>query len=140
MEAQEISKDKKYWLDEYGQRQWKHNTKPDFFALRSYHWVDRIIFIDESEGSRKYKGEMSFTEFAQYMDVDWTPVEPNETNSFEAKSVPERNEMCMFALKQLNEHFLTDYKTFEEAMYGDKINKALIGWMKCYDFMKKNYF
>ncbi len=65
---------KRYWLNEWGLRYWTNKNDKYLTAQRSYHWVDRITFIDESEGSRKYVGdETTFTEFIEN-EEHWHPM------------------------------------------------------------------
>jgi len=66
--------EKRYWLNEWGLRYWTNKNDKYLTAQRSYHWVDRITFIDESEGSRKYVGdETTFTEFIEN-EEHWHPM------------------------------------------------------------------
>lgn len=42
-----MEKIKKYWLNEYGERYWYLKTDITKTAHRSYHWVDRISYLNE---------------------------------------------------------------------------------------------
>lgn len=42
-----IVEDKKYWLNEWGKRYWYKKSDMTIVAHRSYHWVDRVTFINE---------------------------------------------------------------------------------------------
>ena len=72
--------DKKYWLNEFGNRYWLKKDNATLFANRPYHWVDLVSFIDESElhydGSpkRKHVGSMTFSEFITQKD-DWIIID-----------------------------------------------------------------
>ena len=70
--------DKGLWLNEYGKLVFQHKTKRKLFAERSYHWVNRLHFIDESEGNRSHAGEMKFSEFDS---SDWIQITPQEFES-----------------------------------------------------------
>ncbi len=68
------------WLNNYGMIVFQHKTKRKLFAERSYHWVNRLHFIDESEGMRKAAGEMKFSEF----DIsEWIQITPQEFEAVE---------------------------------------------------------
>ena len=59
-----------YWLNEHGKRIWVNKTCPHLSAERSYHWVDRIIVIDENRG-REVVADEKFTTF----DLEnWEPM------------------------------------------------------------------
>lgn len=64
---------KKYWLNELGLRYWTNKNDKYLTAMRSYHWVDRVTFIDESEGSRTHVGETTFTKFIEN-EEHWYPM------------------------------------------------------------------
>lgn len=66
-----------YWLNEHGRRYWSSKADPSLTATRAYHWVDRVLFIDESEGDRKYIGETTFTKFLEVEDA-WIPMTVQE--------------------------------------------------------------
>ena len=59
---------KKHWLNQFGERIWNHKTLP-ISLTRSYHWVDRVIMIDESKG-RKWIGELKFSTLDELSLVD----------------------------------------------------------------------
>ena len=61
--------DKTYWSNEWGHREW--TNKDGARAIRSYYWVDRVIFLKSFE-DREYTGEMKFSEFAQFS--GWEPI------------------------------------------------------------------
>jgi hypothetical protein len=50
------------WLNEHGLLVWKHKTNQNLFLQRSYHWVDRITMLDETEG-RKIVYDQKFSTF-----------------------------------------------------------------------------
>ena len=50
---------KKYWLNEYGERYWI-NEKLNITLYRPYHWVDSISIIDETD-SRRHIGRVKFS-------------------------------------------------------------------------------
>jgi len=84
-----IKEDKKYWLNEYGERYWYKKSDMTIVAYRAYHWVDRITFINEgsthyvegygwSTGDRLYIGkETTYTEFKKQLD-EWVPIEDHK--------------------------------------------------------------
>ena len=66
---------KENWLDQFGQLAFQNKYNPYMFAHRAYHWVDRIIFIDETSGSRLNVGQGLFSEF----DIEnWIPITKEE--------------------------------------------------------------
>jgi hypothetical protein len=67
--------DKTYWLDEYGQLGFQNKENPYKFAHRAYHWVDRVIFTDESNWSRTSAGQCKFSELNT---DEWTPITKEE--------------------------------------------------------------
>lgn len=66
----------KYWENEWGSRYWLSKTKPHLYAHRSYYWVDRVSFIDEShknkwgDRERRHVGGEKFSEFI-FKEKDW---------------------------------------------------------------------
>lgn len=54
--------DKKYWLNEYGQRLWKLASNEKFTAERPYYWCDRVITLDENRGVIQ---DITFTDFME---------------------------------------------------------------------------
>ncbi len=69
--------DKKYWLNEYGRREWKNTIKgePDLIATRAYYWVDRVLILDEN---RMVMKDVKFSEFIKNITGSWIPVMPEE--------------------------------------------------------------
>lgn len=81
-------KSKKYWLNEWGERYWYKNSDITITAHRSYHWVDRIVFIEESsviwlEDKQVWTTsdrhcnqgpDITYTKFKEQLN-DWTPIE-----------------------------------------------------------------
>ena len=65
----------KYWLDQWGQLAFQNKKYPYKFAHRAYHWVNRIIFTDESDWTRKSVGQSKFSEFNF---DDWIPITKEE--------------------------------------------------------------
>ena len=63
----------KYWLNDHGLRYWTNKNDKHLFAMRSYHWVDRVSFIDETEDGREYVGETTYTKFLDLED-NWHPM------------------------------------------------------------------
>ena len=57
----------KYWLNDHdhGLRYWTNKNDKNLTAMRSYYWVDRVSFIDESEGEREFVGGTTFTKFLE---------------------------------------------------------------------------
>lgn len=68
---------KKYWLNDYGLVLFFNLENKGLFAHRNYHWVDRIIFIDETNG-RKSKGE---TKLENFNLAEWAVVTKEEYDS-----------------------------------------------------------
>lgn len=85
-----MEEDKTYWLSEYGQRSWYSKKDMGITATRAYHWVDRVIFIEESEvvwcepstyipyghystSGRHSKGETTYTQF-KLSENEWEPI------------------------------------------------------------------
>ena len=81
-----MEEDKKYWLNEFGDRYWYKKADKTITAHRSYHWVDRVTFIKEgsvhyledkgiwSTGDRLHIGETTYTKFKEE-EKDWVPIE-----------------------------------------------------------------
>jgi len=68
-------------LDEYGRRVWRHKTDRNQFVERSYHWVDRVVVLDETEGRRiTHSGPYSTFDFK-----DWIPVTVEEFSRVKQK-------------------------------------------------------
>jgi len=88
-----------HWLNEYGERYWYKNSDITITAHRSFHWVDRISFIKESNvewmiccsrygnvpselipyghyttTGRNHLGGMTYTKFKEKID-EWTPID-----------------------------------------------------------------
>jgi 2-iminoacetate synthase ThiH len=59
-------------------------------AQRSYHWVDRVSFIDETE-ERIYDGETTFTKFLEVEDA-WHPMSKKQYDTMIAKHREENKE------------------------------------------------
>jgi len=68
-----IEDNKKYWLNDHGLRYWTNKHDKNLTAMRTYSWVDRVSFIDESEGNRMYVGETTFTGFLD-IEEHWHPM------------------------------------------------------------------
>jgi hypothetical protein len=54
--------DKKYWLNEYGKREWKLASNEKFTAERPYYWCDRVITLDKN---RVVIQDITFTDFME---------------------------------------------------------------------------
>jgi len=67
--------DKTYWLDEYGQLAFQNKENPYKFAHRAYHWVDRVMFTDETRWMRESAGQGKFSEFNTN---EWIPITKEE--------------------------------------------------------------
>lgn len=84
-------KNNKHWLNEWGERYWYKNSDITITAHRSYHWVDRITFIKESNviwcepsdlipyghyttTDRHHLGGTTYTKFKEEID-EWTPID-----------------------------------------------------------------
>lgn len=76
----------KYWLNEWGERYWYKNSDITITAHRAYHWVDRVIFINEgsvylynenkwSTSDRLGLGSKKYSEFMKEQIQEWTPIE-----------------------------------------------------------------
>ena len=57
-------------LNSYGRLAFQNNSMPYLFAHRAFRWVDRIIFIDESN-SRTVIHTQSYSSFN---DASWTAI------------------------------------------------------------------
>ena len=88
---------KKYWLNEWGLRIWTSKHDKYYVADRAYHWCDRVIFIDESEG-RKSMGETTFTKFLEVED-QWHPMSKKQYDAMILKHREENNEFYTSLLK-----------------------------------------
>lgn len=78
----------KYWLNEFGDRYWYKNTDMSITAHRSYYWVDRVSFIEESsvhwvedkeiwstsDRHHNQGPDITYTEFNKQLE-NWTPIE-----------------------------------------------------------------
>ena len=53
-----MKKQKKYWLNEHGERYWYFKYDISITACRSYYWVDRVTYIHESE-VHQYNGRLT---------------------------------------------------------------------------------
>lgn len=73
----DLNDNEQYWLNEFGLREWSSKIEPTQKALRSYHWVDRVIFIDETNDGRVYVGETTFSKFIEHED-HWNPTTKEE--------------------------------------------------------------
>lgn len=55
-------------------REWRQKSNPDIHAHQAYHWVDRVLYINEAKG-RLYTGEATLEEFLKSQDwelvKDW---------------------------------------------------------------------
>jgi len=81
-----MTEDKKYWLNEFGERYWYKKSDITITAHRSYHWLNRITFIKEgsvhyvedkgiwSTGDRRHIGETTYTKFKEEED-NWVPIQ-----------------------------------------------------------------
>lgn len=82
-------KNNEHWLNEFGNRYWYKNSDISITANRSYYWVDRVIFIKESEviwaksilvpehyttTGRQHLSETTYTKFKEEID-EWTPID-----------------------------------------------------------------
>lgn len=81
-------KRKKYWLNEYGSRYWYKKSNMSITAHRSYHWVDRVSFLEEatvnwledkqiwstSDRHHNQGPDITYTEFKKQLE-NWTPIE-----------------------------------------------------------------
>lgn len=65
-----LEKNNEIELDEYGRLVFQNNAIPYLFAHRAFSWVDRIIFLDESNG-RRHIHEQTYSSFS---DACWTPI------------------------------------------------------------------
>ena len=65
----------KYWLNVYGKLAFQNKKNSFLYAERSYRNIDRIIFIDETNGYSENGGEGKFSEFNQ---EEWTPITQQE--------------------------------------------------------------
>ena len=63
----------KYWLNDHGLRYWTNKNDKNLTAMRSYYWVDRVSFIDESEGEREFVGGKTVTKFWE-VEKHWHPM------------------------------------------------------------------
>ena len=61
-------------LNEHGRLAFQNKAMPYLFAHRAYRWVDRIIFIDESNG-RRHVHEQPYSSFSH---ANWIPVTKEE--------------------------------------------------------------
>jgi len=48
-----------------------------------------------------------------------------------------RAKMLEIARTKINSHFLTDYKTHNEIMADKRTGSAMIGFMKCWEWLKQ---
>ena len=62
------------WLDEHGLLVFKHKTNKRLFLQRSYHWVDRLMLLDESIGRQCI---MDF-KFSTFDFSAWTSITQDE--------------------------------------------------------------
>lgn len=62
-------------LNEYGMAVWRHKENKNLFVERHYRWCDRVIVLDESNGSRRITDD---TEFSTFNFTDWIPVTVEE--------------------------------------------------------------
>lgn len=62
-------------LDQFGMAVWKHKTNKNLFVERSYEWCDRVVVLDETDGSRRIVDDAKFTTFDF---TDWIPVTESE--------------------------------------------------------------
>lgn len=83
--------DKKYWLNEHGLRYWKNKNDANLNAMRSYHWVNLVALIDESDGKRKYVGHISFTKFLE-VEQHWYPMSKKEYQTLHSDYKEKYNE------------------------------------------------
>lgn len=86
-----MEKENKYWLNDHGLRYWTNKNDNKLFAMRSYHWCDRVSFIDESEGGREYVGETTFTKFLE-VEENWHPMSKKQYDTLIAKHREENKE------------------------------------------------
>lgn len=68
-------------LNEFGLRVWKHKTNKRLFLEQSYHWVDRLTMIDETE-TRNVVMEFKCSTFDFYA---WSPMTLEEYNSVKSQ-------------------------------------------------------
>ena len=96
-----MKKLKKYWLNEHGERYWYFNSDITITAYRSYHWVDRITYINEGGVAcyengltttnrrcipqREFDHPGTYTEF-KYELENWTPISDYENYMIMLKS------------------------------------------------------
>lgn len=61
-------------LNEFGKAVWRHKYSKNLFVERPYHWCDRVIVLDETEGRRV----IDDTEFSTFSFADWIPMTVEE--------------------------------------------------------------
>ena len=64
-------------LNEYGRLAFQNKSMPQLFAHRAFRWLDRIIFIDESN-DRKYVHGQTYSSFN---DSCWRAITVEEDQS-----------------------------------------------------------
>lgn len=64
-------------LNESGRLAFQNKAMPNLFAHRAFRWVDRILFLDESNG-RRVVHTQSYSDFNH---AGWRPVTVEEDNS-----------------------------------------------------------
>jgi hypothetical protein len=96
-----MEEDKTYWLNKWGERSWYSKKDMGITATRSYYWVDRVIFIEESEvilcepsayipyehystSGRHSKGETTYTKFKLGED-EWEPIKDFDEYTLQLK-------------------------------------------------------
>ena len=63
------------WLNVNGLVIYQNKLNRKLFAERTYHWVDRIVIIDESQNERLFIGQCNLSQF----DKDgWTVITKEE--------------------------------------------------------------
>lgn len=80
------SDDKKYWLNEFGRREWINKKHPHITAHRAYYWKDRVIILDESKG-RLY---LESTPFSTFQTKYWTIVDKRYIRKMKIKELNEK--------------------------------------------------
>ena len=54
----ELNKLRKSWLNSSGLLVFQNKSNRKLFAERTYHWIDRITLIDETNDERRYAGDI----------------------------------------------------------------------------------
>lgn len=70
-------------LDEYGKLIFRSKENPYMFAMRSYHWKDRAILIDESfdkEEKRHCRRVVADVKFSEMDLSGWEPMKIEQYN------------------------------------------------------------